>query len=108
MAGLLFLATLLLAPERGLVARWARLRRQRWQFAGEMLLVHLSQHEGTANEDEEMTLDHLERHMRWPPAFADQVADYVLRHGLAQQVDGGRRLALTEKGREVARTAMLR
>lgn len=108
MAGLFFLATLFLAPERGLVARWARLRRQRWQFAGEMLLVHLSQHEGTADEAEEAALDHLERHLRWPPAFAEQVADYVVRHGLAQRVSGDRRLALTEKGREVARTAMLR
>mgnify|MGYP005839759337 FL=1 len=108
MAGLFFLATLLLAPERGLVARWARLRRQRWQFAGEMLLVHLSQHEGAADEAEETALDHLERHMRWPPAFAEQVADYVVRHGLAQRVNGGRRLALTERGREVARTTMLR
>ena len=50
MTGLLFVLALLLAPGRGLVAQWLLRRRQRWQFAGEMLVVHLSQHEGTPYE----------------------------------------------------------
>jgi manganese/zinc/iron transport system permease protein len=108
MTGVFFLLSLLFAPQRGLVARWLRQRRQRVQFAGEMLLVHLSQHEDTPDEAEETAIDRLEHHLRWPPAFGERVVGYVLRHGLAQRVEGNGHLALTEKGRTVAQAAMMR
>jgi manganese/zinc/iron transport system permease protein len=108
MTGVFFLLALLFAPERGLIARWRRCRRQRVQFAGEMLLVHLSQHEGTPEEAEETAIDRLEYHLRWPPAFGERVVGYVLRQGFAQRVHGAGRLALTERGREVAQAAMMR
>lgn len=41
MTGVLFALALLFAPQQGLVPRWLARRRQQWQFAGEMLLVHL-------------------------------------------------------------------
>jgi manganese/zinc/iron transport system permease protein len=107
MSGVVFALVLLLAPERGLVAHWARRRRQRWQFAGEMLLVHLSQHEGTEDEATESSLDHLVGHMRWSPAFGERVVAGLTRRGLAQRVNGDG-LRLTDEGRETAQEVMTR
>jgi manganese/zinc/iron transport system permease protein len=107
MTGVLFALALLFAPQRGLVAQRLLRRRQRWQFAGEMLLVHLSHHEGTPEEAAECSLEHLTRHMRWNPAFGERVARHVMREGLARQASGAC-LILTDRGRDVARHVMLR
>jgi manganese/zinc/iron transport system permease protein len=107
MTGILFVLVLLLAPRRGLVSRWLRHRRQRWQFAGEILLVHLSNHEGTPVEKQECTLEHLTQHMKWHPTFGRKVARYLARHGLADRVNGSA-LTLTEQGRVLAHQVMLR
>lgn len=107
MTGLIFTAALFFAPERGLVARWLTRRRQRWQFAGEMLLVHLSNHEGTPQEAEEGSLEHMAQHMRWSPSYSERIVRYVTRNGFARRVDGSG-LVLTDKGREVAQQVMVR
>jgi manganese/zinc/iron transport system permease protein len=107
MTGVVFTLVLFLAPERGLVARWLLRRRQRWQFAGEMLLVHLSQHEGAPEEATESSLGHLVRHMKWSPAFSQRVVAYLMRSGLVRRADGTR-LRLTDRGREVAQAVMVR
>jgi manganese/zinc/iron transport system permease protein len=107
MTGVIFTLVLFLAPERGLIARWALRRRQRWQFAGEMLLVHLSQHEGTPDEATECSLDHLGRHMKWSPTFGERVVAQLTRGGLVQRVDDAG-LRLTGSGRELAQEVMLR
>ena len=72
-----------------------------------MLLVHLSQHEGTPDEATECSLDHLGKHMKWSPGFGERVVAHLTRNGLAQQVDSTR-LRLTAQGRVVAREVMLR
>jgi len=107
MTGLVFTLVLLLAPERGLIARWALRRRQRWQFAGEMLLVHLLQHAGAPDEADECSLEHLSRHMKWSPAFGQRVVANLTRDGLARRVDGSG-LRLTDRGQELAQEVMLR
>jgi manganese/zinc/iron transport system permease protein len=107
MTGVAFTLVLFLAPERGLVPRWALRRRQRWEFAGEMLLVHLSQHEGTPDEATECSMEHLGQHMKWTRAFSDRVVGSLTRSGLAQRVNGTD-LRLTRQGREVAQEVMLR
>jgi manganese/zinc/iron transport system permease protein len=109
MTGVIFTLVLFLAPGRGLVARWALRRRQRWQFAGELVLVHLLNHEGTPDEAAESTLDHLGRHMEWRPEFGRRVAAGLVRDGLAQRDDrNGAGLRLTPSGRQVAREVMVR
>jgi manganese/zinc/iron transport system permease protein len=107
MTGVIFALVLFLAPERGLIARWALRRRQRWQFAGEMLLVHLSHHEGTPEEAAECSLDHLDQHMKWSPAFGERVVTHLTRSGLARRVDATG-LRLTDRGRKTAQDVMLR
>ncbi len=106
MVGLLFGLVLLLAPERGLISVARRRARQRWEFAAEMLLVHLSHHEGTPEEAQESSIEHLTRHMRWSSSFSNRVVRHVTRRDLAQRVDG--RLILTDQGRKLAQNVMLR
>ena len=47
-----------------------------------MLLIHLATHEGTSTEADESRPDHMQRHMRWPPEFADRVVHTATDLGL--------------------------
>jgi manganese/zinc/iron transport system permease protein len=106
MAGLLFALTFLLAPERGLIAIARRRVRQRWEFAQTMLAIHLFNHEGLPEADEECRSAHLQAHMRWEPAFATRVVRQAERRGIL--LSRGGYLTLTEGGRQVARQALVR
>jgi manganese/zinc/iron transport system permease protein len=105
MTGVLFLLAMLFAPERGLVAMWRRRARQRVEFAQAMLVIHLMNHEGRPEAVVENRVSHLHHHLRWEPAFAGQVVAGAERRALVER-QGGDRLALTPRGREVAATAM--
>jgi len=106
MTGVAFLLALFFAPGRGLAAVAGRRRRQRLEFAGQMLAVHLLQHEGTAEECYESSLVQLEEHFRWDKAFARQIVrqgEHLGRWRLA-----GDGLELTDTGRELARAVVER
>jgi manganese/zinc/iron transport system permease protein len=105
MAGVLFLAAFLLAPERGLVALARRRTRQRAAFAQRMLATHLLHHEGGPTEDVECREHHLEEHLRWTPDFARRVVRRAERDDVVRR-DGGR-LRLTARGRDAAQRATL-
>lgn len=106
MAGVLFGLAYLFSPQRGLLAGLARRRRQRWDFAQTMLVIHLFNHEGLAEEAQENALAHLHEHIRWEPEFAGQVVRRAERHGLIAVLDG--HLALTAPGRDLAQQAIVR
>jgi manganese/zinc/iron transport system permease protein len=106
-AGGAFLLATLLAPERGAVARMLQRRRQRIEFAGLMLSIHLLNHEGTERAEEENRLSHLPVHLRWTPEFALRVARHAEQEGLVTR-GGADRLHLTPLGREAARHLMVR
>lgn len=106
MTGLAFLLTYLLAPRRGMVALALRRVRQRWEFAQQLLALHLLNHEGTAEELEECRPEHLTTHLRWQPNFAAGVVRRAEQGGLVQARNG--LLALTERGRQLAQEASLR
>jgi manganese/zinc/iron transport system permease protein len=104
-AGVLFLLSFLLAPQRGIVAAARRRRRQRREFARLMLVIHLLHHEGTPEADEESREEHLGEHLRWDPTFARRVVrDSEDERLLERRPDG--RLVLTETGRAAARQEM--
>ena len=107
MAGLIFVAVFLLAPDRGLIALARRRRAQRSEFARQMLVIHLLHHEGTPDADRESREEHLGQHLRWAPDFARRV---VRQAGSADWIEreASGRLRLTEQGREAARTALAR
>jgi manganese/zinc/iron transport system permease protein len=105
-AGAVFAAVWLAAPQRGLVSLARRRTRQRWEFAQGALAIHLLQHENQPEAEEESEVDHLNRHLRWDRDFAAKVVRQARRRGLVVQRDGV--LALTDRGRAVADELMVR
>lgn len=95
-AGAIFLAAFLGAPERGLVSAWLRRRAQRWEFAQETLAIHLLQHRGLPEEQEECRFEHLEQHLRWSAERAGEIVRRAERRGLV--VRDADRLSLSEAG----------
>lgn len=105
-AGVLFGLALLFAPEKGLVALARRSIRQRWDFAQTMLAIHLFNHEGLPEAEQENRLDHLHEHLRWEPSFASRVVHQAERRGLIKRHNGS--LVLSTAGRELAQGAIVR
>lgn len=105
MVGVWFLAAFMLAPQRGIVALARRRRRQKWEFAQTALAMHLYHHEGLPEAEEENRVDHLGRHLRWPPEFATEVVRRAQQKGLIERQNG--HLELTESGRSVAQNALV-
>lgn len=106
MAGVIFLAALLFAPERGLIARAMQRRNRRARFAVEMLLVHLSRHENTLGEAIENSVPHLTGEMNWTSQFAHAAVQRADRQGFIDQ--RGHQLHLTEQGRQVVEQVLKR
>ena len=105
-AGALFVLAFLFAPRRGLVAGVRRRARQRWAFPQTMLAIHLLNHEGRPEAVRESRVEHLDEHLRWQPSFAAEVVARAERRGLVVRDDGA--LGLTDRGRELARSALAR
>ena len=93
------------APSRGLVAAARRRSRQRVEFAGTMLAIHLVHHEGSPREAVESRVAHLGEHLRWDDHFAETVVRTAERRGIVTR--SGDALVITERGREVAREALV-
>jgi manganese/zinc/iron transport system permease protein len=106
MTGVAFGLAWLFAPGRGLVAAARRRARQKLEFAQTMLAIHLANHEGRPEAAEESRIEHLHRHLRWPPDFADRIVRLAGRRGLVEA--DGSRLTLTQAGRELAADALAR
>lgn len=103
--GVVFLIIFLFAPERGIVAGIRRRARQKLDFAQTMLAIHLLQHENRPEAEEESQVEHLVEHIRWTPAFVEQVVHYAERRGAVRN-EGGQ-LSLTDTGRSLARQALV-
>ncbi|HEU4556870.1 MAG TPA: metal ABC transporter permease [Longimicrobium sp.] len=101
MTGVAFALAFLFAPERGAVALARRRARQRWEFAQTMLAIHLLNHEASPQAASENRESHLHEHLRWQPAFAQQVVRRAEGAGLVSRANGDH-LALTDRGRTVA------
>ena len=99
--GLIFLCV----PNRGLIAIARRHARQRWEFAQTMLVIHLLNHEGLPEAEEESAIANLHEHLSWDPTFAHQVVRYALHNRCVLQEET--QLVLTERGRSVAQQALV-
>ena len=105
MAGAIFALVFILAPDRGLLATVRRNRSQRWEFAQSMLVIHLLNHEGRPEAQEESRIEHLHGELRWTPRMAERVVTYAERRRLVQRRPD-ERLLLTNRGRALARQVM--
>ena len=103
--GAAFVACFLFAPQRGLMAIVRRRARQRWEFAQKMLAAHLFNHEGLQEQEIESRLEHIDASLGWEPEFRSQVISRATRAGLMSQQNGS--LALTDRGRDFARKALV-
>jgi len=103
--GILFGVSFLFAPHRGIVAVLRRRVHQRWLFAQKMLVIHLLQHEGRPEAEYESRIGHLQEHLQWSKKFGDRVLSQSVQRKLLQIEDGN--LILTEKGRALAREAIV-
>ncbi|MCD4748841.1 MAG: metal ABC transporter permease [Thermoanaerobaculales bacterium] len=97
MSGIIFAASFLLAPERGLLSQARRRASQKLEFSVRMLAVHLLHHEGTEREKEECGLDSLSRHLGWSDGVLRQAVGHTVHKALAFVESGV--LHLTEEGR---------
>jgi manganese/zinc/iron transport system permease protein len=97
MTGLVFLLTLICAPERGLIARRIEAVQRRKRFAVEMLVYHLRNHEDQPDAYEENSVAHLVEQLRWQADFAQATVRRAGQEGLIERQNG--HLTLTPKGR---------
>jgi manganese/zinc/iron transport system permease protein len=95
-AGAAFLLCAAAAPQRGILAAWARRRRQKLAFQVEMLLMHLAAHREAPGEEAEGSLLHIERELEWSPERLSNVVRRAERAGLLQSQGG--MLELTSAG----------
>ena len=105
MTGVVFLLAFLFAPKRGMVAVAQRKKRQKWEFAQTSLAMHLMNHEATPAAANECTVEHLQDHFRWQPAFADTVVAKAQRRHLIKRENG--HLVLLDNGRSLAQEALV-
>lgn len=105
MSGVLFAIVFAVAPERGLIAQALRRKRQRWEFAAAMLLIHLFTHEDLPEAETECRADHLTEHLAWTKPFAERVLELAVRD--KKVTLEGHRLHLTDLGRKTARDAIV-
>jgi len=106
LTGIVFLLAFLLAPERGMVAIARRRFRQKWEFAQTMLAIHLFSHEDQPEADRECRFDHMDEHMRWNEDFSEKVVGRAEENDILRRE--GEYLRLTDHGRDLARTAMIK
>jgi manganese/zinc/iron transport system permease protein len=105
MSGVLFGAVFAMAPQRGLVAQAARRLRQKREFSVAMLLIHLFTHEDLPEATSECRVDHLTEHLSWTESMAKRVVEAALNRKYL--LLDGQLLRLTDRGREVARDAIV-
>ncbi len=102
MTGVFLALSFTLSPKYGLVVQERRRRRQLFDNAQRLLLVHLYNHEAL-EQAKENHASALRTHLRWSPRRADAVLRGSLRRGFITQAPGGGLLRLTDEGRKVAR-----
>jgi manganese/zinc/iron transport system permease protein len=104
MSGVIFLLVFVFAPERGLLSRFILKRWRRWDFASQMLAVHLLQAEMAHAEETERIVSHMENHMLWQGDYTSEVIAQCIQEGLIQKK--GNKLSLTSYGREKAKITL--
>ncbi len=95
--GLIFALALLFAPQRGVLSQIRRRSSQKLDFSLRMLVVHLLNHEGGAEEIEECAMPGLHRHLKWPQTYLKLVVRTA--HTRALVRSEGELLILTAAGR---------
>lgn len=103
-SGVIFFFVIIFAPERGLLVRMQWRKWRQWDFATEVLAVHLLQAECNHADDTERVVSHMEDHMLWEKEFTSDVIAHGISDGLIKRQ--GEKLVLTDYGREKAKNSI--
>jgi manganese/zinc/iron transport system permease protein len=103
--GVFLALAFLFGPRYGFVAQQLRWRRQRLEYAEQLLLVHLYNHELTGPADESLP-EALESHLRWRERQSRRVVERAIERGHLVARGEEDVLQLTEKGRERAQKTL--
>jgi manganese/zinc/iron transport system permease protein len=106
MAGVSFLLALFFAPQHGYIARQIAGHRRRRRFALEMLVIHLSRHEGSPEEEQENSFSHLIEELGWTTPFAQTTLQQARNQELVQTEAS--KIRLTLSGRRLAEVVLSR
>ena len=90
--GVIFLATYLFAPKKGLISVLYRQKQQRIEVSLITFLLHLNRHE----EESERHINHLQEHINWQAVRARTVLDLAEKNNLVEIENNV--VSLTEKG----------
>jgi manganese/zinc/iron transport system permease protein len=101
MTGVFLAIAFLLGPRYGLIAQVVRRRGLTEANRCRTLAVHIYNHEGMPDQDEENVTRALKEHLRWDDPKVRQIVSRSIDDGLV--VRDGEHLRLTPKGRAVAR-----
>ncbi|HLV37610.1 MAG TPA: metal ABC transporter permease [Spirillospora sp.] len=91
-----FLLAWVFSPRYGLLSRALSRRVQRQQFADQMLLGHVYNHQHTASAEAELAVATLHEHLNWSPQKTERVLQRLRLRNLATVEDGVVRL--TDRG----------
>ncbi len=95
--GLIFATVFVFAPKRGLIGVLLRKRRQRSEFAGYTLLMHICNHENTPEESEENAITTIKNHLHWSQKKLAATIKPLQAKGQIMIVDGV--LRITHQGK---------
>lgn len=98
---LFFVAAWVFSPHYGLVSSAIRRRTRAQQFANQMLLGHVYNHQGTTSEGSELAVTTLHEHLNWSRQKTRRVLRRVRLLNLARIEDGT--VLLTERGEQRVR-----
>jgi manganese/zinc/iron transport system permease protein len=98
MAFVFFIGAWILSPRYGLVSTLLRRRMQRQQFAVQMLLGHIYNHEDSPDAATELAVSTLHEHMNWPADRTQRVINRVQMRSLVRVEN--QIVRLTDRGRE--------
>jgi len=101
MAFVFFVLAWVLSPRQGLVSSVIRRRRQQQQFAAQVLLGHIYNHQGGAVAQTELAVETLHQHFRWSPARMQWAIARLRALNLVRVQED--QIALTERGEKQVR-----
>ena len=98
MAGIVFGLIWVFAPNRGLISRWRRITKQRFEIDVSILLTHVQRETASNNK---LTLMTISTSLGWKIDYSRKVNDFAQKQKLLQKDDDGN-LHLTELGLQKA------
>lgn len=104
MVGIFFMITFLFSPLNGMIAVFIRRRKQKIFFSVQILLVHLSHHEGKPESTEENRYQNLDKHLHWDKEQVKKIVKYAQNQNLVSIESGI--LWLTDLGKKQAQLSI--